>query len=515
MRKVKKILLFMAIFIVVIMIKDKVYAASASILASSTSITTGSTATITVSVSNTEAWDLKLSSSGGTLGGTTVVADAAAEEVSQTVMTATFSASTAGTYTITLSGDITGSDLSKQTVSGKTVTITVSNPSSSSLSSSSSETSSSSTTTSSSPVLTNLGITPYDFTGFRSGTTSYSVTVPNDCTSVTIYAKAASDVSITGTGIVTLKEGTNKYTITASNSAGSTTYTLSIIRKTEETEIIPNVVDEEETEEIDSTGIGLTELSITGYDFLEEFGTGVYEYTVIITEALTEEDLEEIKNLITATVNSEEVYVEIETQLNEDGTAVITIIVKDDEREYATYVINFVFEDSEEEEVFAVAGITLSDNSSGNFFDSLTNRVFLILGILVGAVFLALIIARIKYKRSQELDEYGMDEMENEDNLISTIYSETNGRPLDYKEEINYDNIDKEELSGKISEMLKDDSKIPEYSISSEETEILDEEIIDKKSNPIDLFKKTEGKIDDLGGYRNRRSNFGTTRGKH
>lgn len=57
--------------------------------------------------------------------------------------------------------------------------------------------------------LVNLGINPNDFKGFKPGTTSYDVTVPNDVEKVTVYAKVQdSKAKITsGTGSQKLKVG--------------------------------------------------------------------------------------------------------------------------------------------------------------------------------------------------------------------------------------------------------------------------------------------------------------------
>ncbi len=533
MKKVKKIILLIFLFIIMMIMKDKVYAASASISASNTSITTGATTNITVSVNSTEAWDLKLSASGGSLGGTTAAADAAGMEVSQSVMSATFSASSAGTYTITLSGEITGSDLVKSNVSGKSVTITVTDSSSGNSGNSGDSGSSGSGntgnsgggTTVSAPVLTNLGITPHDFSGFKSGTTSYSVTVPNDCKSVTIYANS-NNGSITGTGAVTLKEGTNKFTVTVTNSAGSKSYTLSIIRETQDSDIIPNTIDGEEETEDTSEGIGLTGLRISGFNFEEEFQTGTYEYTVKIPEGLTEADLEEIKNSITAITNTDAAYVEIETQLNEDGSAVITLKVKDDEKEYATYTINFVIDDSlDEENAVAVAGTTKSNNSSGGgtTLEDMTKKMYIILGCLGVAIFFAVFFAANSYIKSKRLAKYEPDEKEefkDENNLISSIYAETQGNPLtslNYKDLTNNDNNEEIEnneekdnkVGNKISEMLKDDSKIPEYPGTSD-----DSEIIDSKPNTLGRIKDTRDKLNDLSSYRKFRRGF-SSGGKH
>lgn len=121
------IILFSLIIFITLMLSSRVYAASASVRANSTTIKPGESTTITASVSATEAWNLKITASGGSLSGTTVSADAMGSEVSQSVMTATFTASSEGTYTISLTGQVTGSDLKKVPVSSS-CTITVKAP---------------------------------------------------------------------------------------------------------------------------------------------------------------------------------------------------------------------------------------------------------------------------------------------------------------------------------------------------------------------------------------------------
>ena len=371
------------------------------------------------------------------------------------------------------------------------------------------------------PTLSNLGINPHDFSGFKSGTTSYQVTVPNDCTSVTIYA-TSNNGSVSGTGSVTLREGTNKFNVTVSNSAGSKTYTLSIIRQTQDSEVIPNTIEGEEPEN-NSEGIGLTGLRITGYTFEEEFQTGTYEYTVKIPEGLSESKLEEIKNSITAITNDDKVSVEIQTTLNEDGSAVITLVVKDDEKEYSTYKINFIIdkeavnnESSEKsEKTSAVAGTTKSNNSQGKTaVEEITRKMLILLICMVAIILIAeyyAISSDVKSKRSpkDKKDYFNDDEYEDQNNLISSIYAETNGKPLDYKKLTNSDEDKIEEnkdMKSRISEMLKDDNKIPEFSGASENKD----EIENKKSSIFDEEEKSE----NIGGYRKPRRGFGSG-GKH
>lgn len=127
MKTLKKSILFVLVFILMLLAGNTVYGADATLNSSARNVTVGTSVEITASVTSAEAWQLSLVASGGTLSGTTSSVDAPGSVVTQTVIKATFSASTAGTYTITLSGQVTGSDLVKQLVN-KPITITVTNP---------------------------------------------------------------------------------------------------------------------------------------------------------------------------------------------------------------------------------------------------------------------------------------------------------------------------------------------------------------------------------------------------
>ena len=189
------------------------------------------------------------------------------------------------------------------------------------------------TTTSSSPRessnanLINLGIRPHDFNGFRSNTTSYSVTVPADTESVEVYAEAQdSNATISGTGTVNLQEGENTVNVVVTAEDGTTkTYTIIITREAAE--------NTEENTEI-TEGEGLASLSIQNIELSPKFETNVYEYTAkYIGEDTTLQ--------IEANPTNEEYQVEIVG--NEDlkeGENLITILVSDsDGNNVATYQI--------------------------------------------------------------------------------------------------------------------------------------------------------------------------------
>ncbi len=517
-KKIKFLLFF--VILLFSFLGTKSDAASINISTSKSSVSPGESFTVTVSVSN-GAGSVTTTVSNGS-GGMTDFLDNSSYSF-------TCTAGSSGTVNITASGTVADytTEQDENPSASASVSIVASSGdsgnsgNSGSGDSGSSDSGNSGGTTVSAPTLSNLGIRPYDFSGFKSGTTSYSVTVPNDCTSVTIYANS-NNGSITGTGTVTLKEGTNRYTVTVSNSAGSKDYTLSIIRQTQDSEIIPNTIeDESEDEETENTseGIGLTGLRITGYNFEEEFQTETYEYTVKIPEGLSEAELEDIKNSITAITNTDEAYVEIETTLNEDGSAVIILRVKDDEREYSTYTINFVIDESVEETV-AVAGTTTSNNSSGGgiSLENMSTKIYILLGCLGVAILFAIFFAANAYSKSKRLEKYEpkeKDEYEDENNLISSIYAETQGKPLtsslNYKDLTNDINSEEKEdkVGSKISEMLKDDSNIPEYSVASEESEIIDD-----KPNTFGRIRDTKDKLNDLNSYRKFRRGF-SSGGKH
>lgn len=212
-------------------------------------------------------------------------------------------------------------------------TPTVNNSGSSSGSTSNSRRNTSSSSTSSSQSessnanLSNLGIRPHDFSGFRSATTSYSVTVPADTESVEVYAEAQdSNATVMGTGTVNLQEGENTINVVVTAENGTTkTYTIVITRETAE--------DSEENTEI-IEGEGLASLSIQNIELSPKFETNVYEYTAKYIGKDTSLQIE-------ADPTNEEYQVEIVG--NEDlkeGENLITILVSDsDGNNVATYQI--------------------------------------------------------------------------------------------------------------------------------------------------------------------------------
>ena len=120
--------------------------------------------------------------------------------------------------------------------------------------------------------LANLGIRPYDFSGFKYGTKNYEVKVP------------ANTEKVEGTGTINLEKGKNKAEVIVTAEDGTkNTYTINIIRgedednqDTDETKANNEKDNDSEEENKD----GLRSLKINDLALSPEFKTGVYEYTV-------------------------------------------------------------------------------------------------------------------------------------------------------------------------------------------------------------------------------------------
>ena len=275
-------------------------------------------------------------------------------------------------------------------------------------------------TTDSAPTLSNLGIRPNDFKGFTPGKKQYSVTVPADCTSIEVYASSKNG-TVSGNGTKTLKNGTNRFDVTVSNGSKKTTYTILVTKKSDEDgETPPNTIDEENPDETIQEGIGLASLEIEGYTLDKEFKTDVYEYTVKVNKQLTLEDLESIKEKVKAVANTENVTVDIATNVSEDKVSTIVITVKDEEKEYAKYVVTFEVK----KENTKVAGIIKNNSNSptiGMFGLTEEQQIYAILGGIGITTFLAIVFACVSYAKSRRIAEYEEDEYEEENSVFEKM----------------------------------------------------------------------------------------------
>ncbi len=452
MRKLKNVVLFILMVAMIFAMGNVAYAASASLSSSSSSVKTGETVNITVKVNSTEAWNLSLTASGGSLGGTTNVADAASSEVTQNVMTASFVASTAGSYTITLSGEVTGSDLNKKSVS-ESITITVTEPK---------------TETPPEPVTPQQPTTPQTNTQPAPSTqpqpqTPKTPTVTRSFKDVneTVYVYNTESVNVreldsasstklgglsrgtavTRTGISTdgswsrvSYNGKTAYIssdyLTKDKPADATTNTVTneVITTIATNEVANTVVNnvsgtvtnEVDGENIDDSGIlRLKSLQVKGANISDVFKPYIYEYTINVASSIDKLEIEAEPNIEGATV---------EIMGNEglqEGENIITIMLKSEDGQVATYQIT--------------ANVGAATETQDTGFDLM--YILYILIALIVIVIIAIIVLKIKMKNSGDYDE----EDQNSDD-IANKYGKgedfNNSNIFDYDKEFKNDNSD-------------------------------------------------------------------------
>ncbi len=281
--------------------------------------------------------------------------------------------------------------------------------------------------------LSNLGIRPHDFSGFKANTTSYNVTVPKETETVEVYATAQnSKATISGTGSLSLREGLNTVSITVTAEDGTTkTYTLNIIRGTSvdsdgeqtdgATESTVGIVD----------GNGLANLEIEGLKSIEpKFKTSVYDYKAVYIGELTE------LNIKTTTTDP---YYTVDIIGNEDlkeGENLITIMVSDPDGEnVATYQITVDKSLVDEEEV-------ARQKQEEEQNKKRTIAIVCIVAIIVIVILVIVIIKVRQYMQNRAVGDYDdeyddYDDYEEDDN--QDIEEET-----EYYEEDEDENIDEE-----------------------------------------------------------------------
>lgn len=289
--------------------------------------------------------------------------------------------------------------------------------------------------------LRDLGFTPNDFKGFKADTLSYRVTVPNDVTSVTVYA-TPQDGGATWTAsgnAKNLEVGTNKITVTVT-AADKTTkkeYLIYIERQAaKEEEVTPNVIEEKPEDKKEYKGLQAIILDEKDNIYLSpEFKTNIYSYKLKVTG-----DLKSINLKANAFDSNAKVKIEGNENLV-DGENLITITVSFDDSDK-----NFVYkitvyknaeekEDSDKENTSAT-GITKDTNSSkktedGIFDNSLTVAiiVFVVVFIISGVITFLLI------KERKPKSPWGDDDDEEEYDAPGALEDEIDFKPRDKSKE--------------------------------------------------------------------------------
>ena len=191
--------------------------------------------------------------------------------------------------------------------------------------------------------LSNLGIKPNDFTGFKPSTTTYNVTVPNDVAEVQVYASAQdSKAKISGTGKVQLQEGENQIKVTCKAENGSSkVYTINVTRSA--VEQLVETTQEQPAEPVieqplqeNEPELKLETLTIDGAELIPVFSSDVFEYTINLTDSNIE------KLNIKATSNYEQASIKIAGNGNlKVGSNQIIIEVKLEESDKTVkYILN-------------------------------------------------------------------------------------------------------------------------------------------------------------------------------
>ena len=190
--------------------------------------------------------------------------------------------------------------------------------------------------TASNAYLSNLGITPNDFSGYRYATMTYDVTVPEDVDEVEVYATPMNaNAEVTGTGTKTLEAGKNTFEVTVTSEDGTktNTYTINVTRQGDASSNTTGGTTTSQTTS-EEEGDGLDSLRIGDLDLSPKFSTNVYEYTAKYVGQETSLSVQAV-----ATDASYKVEVTGNQDLKE-GDNLITIVVSDANGEnVATYQV--------------------------------------------------------------------------------------------------------------------------------------------------------------------------------
>ena len=239
----KKVLSILFAIVLIFALKNMSYAASANISCDSEA-TVGKEITITANVTGVQ-WNLDLKVNGQTIAKNSELENYEANK--SVSFSGKYTPNAEGTLNISLEGTVTEFSNGTTIRNFGTKTITVKAPENNNSNSDNSanngnsgnngNSSSEPAAKSTEAVLSNLGIRPNDFTGFKPNKKEYSVEVPNSTSEVEVYATASKGEIISGLGKVALKEGNNTVEVVVRAEAGNTeTYTLKIKRRTAEEE---------------------------------------------------------------------------------------------------------------------------------------------------------------------------------------------------------------------------------------------------------------------------------------
>lgn len=302
-------------------------------------------------------------------------------------------------------------------------------------------------TKSSNANLSNLGIKPHDFTGFKSGTTSYQAVIPEDTETIEVYAKTQdTKATVTGTGKKTLESGDSKLEVVVTAEDGTKkTYTINITRGEQKE-------DNENLEEPDNAN-GLSMLKIKDLNLSPEFKTNIYEYTANYIGKNTKLEME--------TIPTNEDY-NVEIIGNEDiqeGENIITILVSQKNGDnVATYQITINKSLVDEEAIAREEA------------ERQAKQQKTIIGIVVAVVILiAIVVWMVVKRRNKNIAEefsgvslYGKNhqEDEKEEEFPKALREEKAEETSDSQEEKSEEKLDEEEEKGDKKKLEEEQDEI-------------------------------------------------------
>lgn len=213
MKKISLLLICLFVFLVNVICVSA--AGSASISVSKSTIENGNKVTASVTVKNTAAWNVTITSSGSTSGCTQkFVGDSGTGNNTTKTFSVTCKSTSTGIINFVMSGDITSSDGNNTKISGsKSVTVVTPREKSTN------------------NDLKSLSVEGYEISpAFDKDVNEYSVTVPSTVEKINIVAKKADSYSsLDGTGEKTVEEGVNTFEIVVTSETGvSNTYKLTV-----------------------------------------------------------------------------------------------------------------------------------------------------------------------------------------------------------------------------------------------------------------------------------------------
>lgn len=511
-RKNNKVIMVL-IFIMTILLCKDVYAASATVSASKTQANVGDEITIITTIKGA-AWQVSLS---GAVSETYADNTDNAEDTTITKKI-TFTPTKADTYTVNLSGNVTGGDDTSATQVNGSVKITVNEKekevesqnnqetegntidkeSENETTNNKTETSAPAVTTpipvetkkSNNANLSDLGIRPNDFKGFKPGNTSYNVTVPNDVEKVEIYAKTQDvNAKATGGGSKKLSVGDNSFNVTVTAEDGKTKkiYTINIKREeavsekndTSKNEVLSNEVSEKEianqtANEIAEETIAkedkgdkgdLNKLDVQGYTLSPVFSPNVYEYKLTVSEDVTSLDVK-------AEATNSNVQVEIAGNKDlKEGENVITIMCYNKEtKKNTTYQI--------------IAEKKAKEDTHAEAINEAYKKRNLIIKVGIALIIILIVACIVVFKKDKEGNEKEFQQIEKDTKNEKETKHEI--RNLNIEE-----NMDNEE---KPLAMQRKKAEIKKENISNVKTQKQREEEFDEKLQRIKNEKRKEQK---------------------